>query len=109
MFYLYFSSVITLCLIHVIRTALIIFFFLDDNFFEWSGSYSFTMLINFVGTDLLHTVSVWVLPKLTPRPGEVRRKERVKKGAPVSRSQLCAESQLLGTPGRPRMHLRTAS
>lgn len=48
MFYLYFSSVVALCLIHGICTALITFFFLDDNFFEWSGSYSFTMLINFV-------------------------------------------------------------
>lgn len=67
MFYLYFSSVVALCLIHGICTALITFFFLDDNFFEWPGSYSFTMLINFVDRYRLTAYGLTVgSPKADP-------------------------------------------
>lgn len=100
MFYLYFSSIGTLCLIHVICTAPMTFFFLDDNFFEWSGSYSFTMLINFIDRYRLTAYGLSVgSPKADPETRGSETEGKSQKGS--SRKQVTALCRVAaaGDPG----------
>ena len=65
----------------MIRTAPIVFLFLDPNVFEWSESYPFTTLIKPINTYLLRMVLVWVLPQLTceTRGSEMKGKSQKEK------------------------------